>query len=226
MKNIFFAISAMVVVIACSNISSPDKEAAPLHIETVGINDTTINFENYPEGKAPVGFIQTATGRQQTLDWKIVNDNGNKVTAQVAKNSGNYYNLLILDHFGIENFSVSVRIKAVAGGEDQGGGLLWRCIDKNNYYVARYNPLEKNFRLYRVIDGSRKQLQSVDSDIKSGEWFTMTIQMKGNSIIGLLNGKKLIETTDDTFKSAGLIGFWTKADAVTWFDDLQIISDK
>ena len=50
----------------------------------------------------------------------------------------------------------------------------------------------------------------------------MTIEMKGNKIICSLNGKKLIETTDDTFKSAGLIGLWTKADAITYFDDLKI----
>jgi hypothetical protein len=32
----------------------------------------------------------------------------------------------------------------------------------------------------------------------------------------------MIETSDDTFNSAGQIGFWTKADAVTFFDDLDI----
>jgi len=50
----------------------------------------------------------------------------------------------------------------------------------------------------------------------------MTIEMKGNKITCSLNGIKLIETTDDTFKNAGNIGFWTKADAVTYFDDLKI----
>ena len=99
---------------------------------------------------------------------------------------------------------------------------MWRYTDKNNYYIARYNPLENNLRFYRVVDGSRKQLKSIDSDIKQGEWFTMTIEMKGDKITCSLNGKKLIETTDDTFKSAGLIGFWTKADAVVFFDELKI----
>ena len=65
-------------------------------------------------------------------------------------------------------------------------------------------------------------MKSVDSNIKSGEWFTMTIEMNENKITCSLNGIKLIETSDDTFKSAGQIGFWTKADAVTYFDDLKI----
>ena len=46
--------------------------------------------------------------------------------------------------------------------------------------------------------------------------------MKGNKITCSMNGKTMIESTDDTFISAGLIGFWTKADAVTYFDDLKI----
>ncbi|MCB0483921.1 MAG: DUF1080 domain-containing protein, partial [Flavobacteriales bacterium] len=149
-------------------------------------------------------------------------DNHNKLVAQQAENSGNSYNLLVLDKVAFKNFSASVKIKAISGEEDQGGGLLWRYIDRNNYYVARYNPLENNFRFYRVINSKREELESVDSYIKQGEWFTMNIEMKGNKVTCALNGKTLIESTDDTFNSAGLIGFWTKADAITCFDELMI----
>lgn len=44
------------------------------------------------------------------------------------------------------------------------------------------------------------------------------------SIIPLKNGKKMIEITDDTFKSTGNIGLWTKADAITYFDNITIHS--
>jgi len=33
-----------------------------------------------------------------------------------------------------------------------------------------------------------------------------------------LDGKKYLETKDDTFKEAGKVGLWTKADAQTLFD--------
>lgn len=227
MKKRFYTVGTIIAVMACAGTTTDNKETFnPLHIEQIKISDTTINFENDAEGKLPTGFIQTATGSQQTLHWKTVVDNGNKVAAQLAENTGNYFNVLVLDKTGFQDLSVSVKIKAVSGKEDQGGGLIWRCIDRNNYYIARYNPLENNFRLYRVIGGSRKQLQSADFEIKPGEWFTMTIEMKGNKITGYLNNTKLIEATDDTFQSAGLVGLWTKADAVTWFDDLHIIGGK
>ncbi len=41
-------------------------------------------------------------------------------------------------------------LRAHTGKEDQGGGLIWRRRDANNYYIARYNPLERNFRVYYV----------------------------------------------------------------------------
>ena len=185
-------------------------------------SDTLVNFENETEGKLPSGFVADATNKAKSIKWNVINDIGNKVVVQQAENSGSCYNLLVLDKVAYNDFSASVKIKAISGEEDQGGGLVWRYIDKNNYYVARYNPLENNFRFYNVVNGSRKELESTEIDIKQGEWFIMTIDVKGNKVTCSLNGKTLIESTDDTFKSAGRIGLWTKADAVTYFDDLKI----
>ena len=38
------------------------------------------------------------------------------------------------------------------------------------------------------------------------------------------DGKKVIDATDKTFTGAGKIGMWTKADPVTYFDDLTVRS--
>lgn len=219
---------ALITLIACGNASSPDskKTSTPLTAESLSTNDTTINFENDAVGNVPTGFTQTATGKTQTLNWKIVNDNGNKVVAQMAKNEGDYFNLLVLDKPAYKKFTMSVKIKSIAGDEDQGGGLVWRYIDNNNYYIARCNPLENNFRFYRVVDGNRKQLKTSDCSIKPGEWFTMTIEMYDNKVFCSLNGNTLIETTDDTYKNEGRIGLWTKADAQTYFDDFSISAIK
>ena len=152
-----------------------------------------------------------------------MNDNWNKVVAQSAKNEGDYFNILILNKPVYLDFKLTIRIKTVAGEEDQGGGLVWRYIDNNNYYIARCNPLENNFRFYRVVDGNREQLKSVDCSIKKGEWFTMSIEMTGNMISCSLNSIKMIETTDDAFISPGNIGLWTKADGISYFDDFEVI---
>ena len=46
--------------------------------------------------------------------------------------------------------------------------------------------------------------------------------MLGDRITCYLDGKKLLEIRDDTFTDAGMVGFWTKADAATRFDDLVV----
>lgn len=222
MKTLIITISVMMGLASCSNVSSKSSQVENEASFTKMGNDTLIDFENQTIGKLPFGFIADATGKAESLEWKLVNDNDNNVVAQQSINSGSCYNLLVLDKIGYKDFTASAKIKAISGEEDQGGGLVWRYIDKNNYYIARYNPLENNLRFYSVVNGNRKELKSLDSDIKSGEWFTMTIEMNENKITCSLNGIKLIETSDDTFKSAGLIGLWTKADAVTYFDDLKI----
>jgi hypothetical protein len=42
--------------------------------------------------------------------------------------------------------------------------------------------------------------------------------MAGDHIECLLDGKKYLDTKDDTFKDAGKVGLWSKADAQTHFD--------
>ena len=49
-------------------------------------------------------------------------------------------------------------MKPISGKEDQGGGLIWRVKDKDDYYICRANPLEGNFRVYCVEEGRRRQL--------------------------------------------------------------------
>ena len=222
MKIFVISIAVMMNLATCSNLSSKNSQVENEASFTQMGNDTLIDFENHTVGKLPFGFIADVTGKAYSIKWSVVNDNGNNVVAQQSINSGSCYNLLVLDKIGYKDFIASVKIKAMSGEEDQGGGLVWRYIDKDNYFIARYNPLENNLRFYRVVNGNRNELKSVDSNIKSGEWFTMTIEMNENKITCSLNGIKLIETSDDTFKSAGQIGFWTKADAVTYFDDLKI----
>ena len=37
----------------------------------------------------------------------------------------------------------------------------------------------------------------------------------------IYNGKQLFEVEDSTFKDAGQVGLWTKADSVTLFDEVS-----
>lgn len=69
--------------------------------------------------------------------------------------------------------------------------------------------------------GRRTQLGT--SDIKASEgWHALRVTMTGDHIECYYNGRKYLDVNDSTFKDAGKIGLWTKADAQTRFDDLRV----
>jgi hypothetical protein len=54
-----------------------------------------------------------------------------------------------------------------------------------------------------------------------GEWHTLRVAAHGDSLLGWLNSRLLINHRDARF-TTGRIGLWTKADSVTAFDSLAI----
>jgi len=177
------------------------------------------NFDDTPAGKLPEGF------RTEVGEWKVMEaekaPSGKQVLAQIAKSPGPDFNLLLITGTRMGDVDLSVKMMAVSGKSDQGGGLVWRARDKGNYYIARYNPLEENFRVYKVENGKRSR-EFENAEIKAeGGWHTLRVTMKGDRIECFLDGKKYLEATDGTFKEPGMLGLWTKADAVTHFDDLR-----
>jgi uncharacterized membrane protein YkoI len=184
------------------------------------------SFDKETAGGLPAGWIVRQNNPTKGLAAWAVEPDGEAVSKPNVLNvktaNGNAtYNLALVENTSYKNLNLTVRIRANSGVDDQGGGLIWRCKDENNYYVCRINPIENNYRVYRVVDGKRTMIQSVDFETPAGKWFTLRVRMKGNEIACYCNGKKWLEAKDDTFKDAGMIGLWTKADACSSFDNLQ-----
>jgi hypothetical protein len=53
----------------------------------------------------------------------------------------------------------------------------------------------------------------------SGVWHTLRVDFEGNKFTVSFDGKKVIEANDESFREAGKVGVWTKADSVTLFDN-------
>lgn len=190
------------------------------------------DFEESPTGAVPDGWHVGQTNPTTALaTWKVIEDSTAPSAAKVCaltatKNYDGTFNLAIAEDTSFKDVDLTVKVKAVGGQEDQGGGPVWRYQDDNNYYICRYNPLESNFRVYFVKDGKRKQLDSVKIDTSAGRWYTLRVQMVDRHITCSLDGEQLLTAEDDTFTQPGKIGLWTKADAVTSFDDFEATENK
>jgi hypothetical protein len=187
-----------------------------------------LRFTKESLGKVPAGWKAAQTGKGKGSVWKVTADRtapsgGGYVLAQTASSPRAMFNLCVADAPRVKDVEVKVSFKAVAGKDDQGGGIVWRYQDPRNYYVARMNPLEDNYRVYKVVAGKRIQLETREGlTVPVGEWHTLTIRHVGDSIECYLDGKKQLSAKDGTFKKAGQVGLWTKADARTSFDGLQV----
>jgi hypothetical protein len=178
--------------------------------------DATVNFDNETIGKLPKDWTAV------TSTWAITNDGSNKTLKQTGKSKGEKFNICINNKLKYQNLQIEVRIKPMEGVEDQGGGLVWRYHDAKNYYLARANPLDNNLKVYKVVKGIRKEIKSVKLKMKAGEWYTLKVAMIGYTLNCYLNDQKLLSATDTTFPNAGQVGFWSRSDAISLFDDLKI----
>ena len=184
------------------------------------------SFEDAQTGTLPKGWTRVKTGKGPGSVWKVVEDQsapkGSKVLAQTSSEGPNrLFNLCVADKTSFKDLELTVSFKADTGKLDQGGGPVWRYQDANNYYICRHNPLEDNFRVYKVIAGKRIQLASADVKADAGKWHKIRVAMRGDKIVCTINDLQL-DVRDASITKAGKIGLWTKADAVTNFDDLSV----
>jgi hypothetical protein len=215
----------LVLVLFSQNVLAQEGEQE----EATESHELEWTFENVPVGEIPQGWKVEGTNQRGPLaTWQVVEEkdapSGTHVLALTRPNHhfGGTFNLCWTDRIHFKDGEIEVHFKANSGVEDQGGGVIWRAKDKDNYYISRFNPLENNFRIYYVKDGARRMLASARIKLPAHTWHELKITHYGTKICGYLNGKKLLEVEDNTFPEAGGVGLWTKADAATSFDDFEV----
>jgi hypothetical protein len=181
----------------------------------------TVSFDDLKTGAPPPGWTATQTGKGEAK-WEIVADDSAPSKPNVLKQSGvATYPVCIKDDTSLKDGFVEVKFKPVSGNEDQAGGVLWRCKDPDNYYIARANALEDNVTIYHTIKGRRSEKKRLNTKVASKRWHTLRVDFKDNYFAVTFDGKRAFVWKDDTFKEAGKVGLWTKADSTTLFDDFS-----
>ncbi|MCE9595762.1 MAG: hypothetical protein K8S98_16355 [Planctomycetes bacterium] len=186
------------------------------------------DFEDAVVGVLPDGWrVAETNGAGTPATWKVDQEGEGKdanrfVRLAETKNAGATFNVLLSKSEIAADFELSVKLRADSGAEDQGGGVVWRAQGANDYYVARWNPLEKNLRTYKVEHGRRSMLSSVDVDANVKDWHELAVRARGDEFEISFGTKRVAIVDDATFLGDGHFGLWTKADAATSFDDLHV----
>ena len=196
-----------------------------------------ISFAHANPGSLPAGWTVAMTHAGEAPKWEIIRDetaaHPPMVFAQLSRDAtAGRFPLAVWDGSMIRNGEASVAFKAVEGNIDRAAGIVWRYQDPNNYYIVRANALENNVVLYKVQAGVRQSIApkglpsrayGVKHEIPSQRWNTLRVVFNESLFTVYLNGERLFDAEDQTFKEAGKVGLWTKADSVTYFADFTFV---
>ena len=185
------------------------------------------NFDREQPGTLPNEFsIGTLFDGRPAGDWQVLATDRAKsppyvLTQLMAKGAEHAYKITLVKDIVASDLNLEVSFLPIQGRADMGGGLIWRAADDRNYYLARANPLEQNIRVYRVVKGVRHLLENFNQTITVKQWHTLRVTHQGCRVNIFYDDKQVFDLCDKTFP-VGMIGLWTKSDAVTYFDDLQL----
>ena len=175
------------------------------------------NFDSEMPGTSPQQF-DVILG-----NWVVRADPGalsapNVLAQEAVFPEGIHFPRCLAKNIYLADLRMEVKFKPIAGECDQGGGLVFRYQDPDNYYVLRANALD-DFALFKCVNNQRWPVKRYY--VRSDEWQTIMVECRGPFISGYWNDRLLIEVRDETF-AAGRVGLWTISDSVSYFDDLMI----
>lgn len=185
------------------------------------------DFDGAAPGTLPSSFtVGTLFDGRAAGDWKVLITDRAKSPSQVLaqlqpKGTDQAHKLLLVEGTARTNIDAEVSYLAVAGKADLGGGLVWHATDDRNYYLLRASSVEQKVRLYRVVKGVQQVVKQIDRPVPATGWHKLRVIQRGCELKALYDDTVLFRICDQTF-SSGRIGLWTKADAVTYFDDLTL----
>jgi len=196
-------------------------------LSLLGATEYHTDFENDAPGSVPNGWVVAAThAGSSKAHWQVTVNKARPESQQhvltLTESGNSMFNLCYNPDIRMKDGHIRVLFHANYGRIDQGGGIMWRVQDADNYYVARFNPLEDNFRFYSVIHGDRHLICTNDNVHLDRRWHTMTIEQQDKHFTGYLDGKKMLNCNDGHITQSGAAGVWTKADAATSFDNFTL----
>jgi hypothetical protein len=187
-----------------------------------------LDFDNEVTGiQEPFGFTRIVGA------WQIQEDN----TAGDQHSIPNVYNAVhdaTTDPYGLsllrdtlEDFWMSVNIKALTSTSNWYAGLVLRYQDEDNYYLVQYNP--GGLSLMKMRNGSSTQLASTSSyTFSSNAWYHISVYLHENKIKIYVDYDEVLEKYDTSSPLySGLAGLWVYTSEPTGsaeanFDDVHV----
>lgn len=178
-------------------------------------------FEDDLIGSPPKGFLFPVTREAAPDKWLVRREGDNALLAHVGDtNGGSGFALAVLDGLRYGDLTIAARLKLVGG--DRAGGVVWRFQDSRNYCMVRVDLSRQEIGLFRVVDGNRIRIERDDDlELDPNAWHTLKIVQKDERARIYLNGIRVLQERDRSFRGPGGVGLWSAGAAVVYFDDFR-----
>jgi len=207
-----------------------------------GAAELVLDFSRLLPGPLPAEYRPALTGSGSAPDWQLIRVEApsaiEPLTAQASANTtqtvlaqlstdatDERFPLLIYEPEVFGDFTAELTFRTVSGRLEQMAGLAFRLQNPSNYYILRASSLGNTLRFYKFVDGVRSDPLGPQVRIPSGEWHTLEVTCKGNTILCRLNGREAIPLLTDSSFTRGRLALWTKSDSVSHFRKLRVTYD-
>jgi hypothetical protein len=134
----------------------------------------------------------------------------------------NYYPMAVVkDPTEYGDFTLEASFKSAGGRFDCSGGLLFRYVDAQNFYVVAAGCPSDYFQFSRMYKGKlemiKQQVVPTDRDI----WYKIRVEAQGNRFTFYDNDKQVFDA-DDSKIAKGRIGLWARDDSQARFDNVTL----
>ncbi|NQX46506.1 DUF1080 domain-containing protein [Paenibacillus tritici] len=149
--------------------------------------------------------------------WSVTTDGNTKALIQTKGNGA----ALITAGDSWKDVAVEAKVKVPIANAN--AGILFRVQDANNYYMYRINVNDKKLELFKAVNGTLTPVSStMFADAAANQWYTLKAVIKGNRILGFVDGQRKLEWTNpQTELTAGQIGFRTTSQNAV-FDNARV----
>ncbi|HVN63026.1 MAG TPA: family 16 glycoside hydrolase, partial [Candidatus Binataceae bacterium] len=177
------------------------------------------NFDHDEAGKMASGW-KAIVG-----DWQVLADSTapsqpnafglppGRVLTTLAHLLEYYPHAILDDPAEYSDFTYEAQFKAPVNFHfDCSGGIIFRYVDDNNYYLLSAGCPSDYFALSRVTAGKLAVLKQQVLRTDPGTWYNLKVVAQGSHFSCFENDKLVFDVDDGKF-AAGRIGLWARDDS-------------
>jgi hypothetical protein len=195
----------------------------------------SVTFDFLKPGSGPGAFDCDVTGPGGPGRWVVTQAMAEGGIRRVLAQTSQVADASRVPHCLLKNYrgadvDVVVLIRPVSGERAQAGGLVWRALDRQNYYALLIDAKSDQMAVYRVDKGRPTPLPIAGENrryahaikLERERWYQLRMRATGGRFEIFLDNTKRFEVEDGAFAAAGAVGLATLADSVVQFDAFNV----